>query len=71
VCLVHLVARLRRGGYRLLDAQFVTRHLQSFGAIEIDRALYQTLLAEALQREPGDDAWSGPLAGDEAVRLAR
>ena len=48
VALCHLVARLRRGGYRLLDTQFVTEHLTQFGAIEIPRAEYQVLLADAL-----------------------
>jgi leucyl/phenylalanyl-tRNA--protein transferase len=46
--LVHLVARLRHGGFRLLDAQFVTDHLKQFGAVEIPRAEYQKRLAEAL-----------------------
>jgi len=49
VALVHLVARLRLGGYRLLDTQFLTPHLAQFGAIEIPRARYQRLLAEALR----------------------
>lgn len=49
VALVHLVARLRFGGYRLLDTQFVTPHLAQFGAIEISRARYHRLLAEALR----------------------
>ena len=49
VALVHLVARLRLGGYRLLDTQFVTPHLAQFGAVEITRARYRRLLAEALR----------------------
>jgi leucyl/phenylalanyl-tRNA--protein transferase len=49
VALVHLVARLRLGGYRLLDTQFVTPHLAQFGAIEISRVRYHRLLAEALR----------------------
>jgi len=49
VALVDLVARLRRGGYRLLDTQFVTPHLAQFGAIEISRGRYHRLLAEALR----------------------
>ncbi|HEY3911374.1 MAG TPA: leucyl/phenylalanyl-tRNA--protein transferase [Stellaceae bacterium] len=48
VALVHLVARLRLGGYRLLDTQFLTPHLARFGAIEISRARYHRLLASAL-----------------------
>jgi leucyl/phenylalanyl-tRNA--protein transferase len=49
VALAHLVARLVRGGYHLLDTQFVTEHLQRFGAIEISRARYRHLLAGALK----------------------
>jgi leucyl/phenylalanyl-tRNA--protein transferase len=48
VALVHLVARLRLGGYRLLDTQFVTSHLAQFGAAEIPRDLYKQRLAEAV-----------------------
>lgn len=53
IALVHLVARLRHGGFRLLDTQFVTEHLQSLGAIEISRVAYQRLLDEAV-RTPAD-----------------
>src|SRR5262249_12480759 len=49
VALVHLVARLRRGGFMLLDTQFVTKHLERFGAIEISRDLYRKHLTEALK----------------------
>jgi leucyl/phenylalanyl-tRNA--protein transferase len=48
VALVHLAARLRLGGYRLLDTQFLTPHLARFGGIEVSRARYHRLLAEAL-----------------------
>jgi leucyl/phenylalanyl-tRNA---protein transferase len=48
VALVHLVARLRLGGYPLLDTQFLTPHLAQFGGTEISRARYRRLLAEAL-----------------------
>ena len=48
VALVHLVARLRLGGYRLLDTQFLTPHLASFGGVEITRGRYHRLLADAL-----------------------
>lgn len=50
VALVHLVARLAKGGFRLLDTQFVTEHLARFGAVEVPRAAYRTLLSEALDR---------------------
>ena len=48
VSLVHLVARLKKGGFRLLDTQFVTRHLSQFGAVELPRGGYRSLLAGAL-----------------------
>jgi leucyl/phenylalanyl-tRNA--protein transferase len=48
VALVHLIGRLRLGGYRMLDTQFLTEHLASFGAMEIERDDYHRLLAEAL-----------------------
>ena len=50
VALVHLVARLRLGGFRLLDAQFVTPHLASLGAVEISRAEYRARLARGDRR---------------------
>lgn len=50
IALVHLVARLRAGGFTLLDSQFITDHLRQFGAEEIPREAYQTLLADALRR---------------------
>lgn len=49
VALVHLVARLNAGGYRLLDSQFLTPHLARFGGIEISRARYRRFLTEALR----------------------
>lgn len=51
MALVHLVERLRAGGYMLLDTQFVTPHLASFGGIEIPREDYELRLSEALQHE--------------------
>ena len=54
VALAHLVGRLREGGYRLLDAQFMTEHLTQFGAMEISRALYRRRLGEALAVEGAD-----------------
>jgi leucyl/phenylalanyl-tRNA--protein transferase len=47
VALVHLVARLRLGGFTLLDTQFVTAHLTQFGACEVPRDTYKTLLEDA------------------------
>lgn len=49
--LVALVERLRAGGFTLLDTQWITPHLQQFGACEIPQANYHQLLAEALERD--------------------
>src|SRR5258708_2699379 len=51
VALVHLVARLRCGGFQLLDTQFVTGHLHRFGAIEIPRREYHAPLPAALRQQ--------------------
>ena len=51
VALVHLVRRLRRGGFTLLDTQYSTPHLEQFGVVEIPRATYEDRLASALARE--------------------
>lgn len=48
VALVHLVHRLRAGGFQLLDTQFTTAHLERFGVIEIARADYAELLRGAI-----------------------
>jgi len=48
VALVHLVGRLKIAGFRLLDTQFVTEHLEQFGAIEIPRDDYHAQLERAL-----------------------
>lgn len=61
VALAHLVARLRLGGFRLLDCQFLTPHLASLGAIEIGREDYVSLLDGALG--VGAGAGSGPTPG--------
>jgi len=71
VALVHLVARLITGRFVLLDAQYVTEHLRSFGAVEIPRRRYRTLLDKATKGEadfrklPVDP----PTRGAEALRI--
>ena len=63
VALAWLVARLRAGGYTLLDCQFQTPHLSSLGAVEITRADYMVLLGEALEGVIGGaSAVSGALS---------
>src|ERR1700751_5086330 len=69
VALVHLVARLSAGGFELLDTQYVTEHLRTFGAIEIPRRRYTGLLDKALLGE-ADFAALGvgqPVAGAHAL----
>ena len=56
--LVHLVARLRLGGFTLLDTQFVTAHLAQFGAEEIPREDYKRLLVAAVDRRA---SWSASM----------
>jgi leucyl/phenylalanyl-tRNA---protein transferase len=72
IALVHLVARLRAGGFVLLDAQFVTDHLKRFGAIEVSRRQYHRLLEQALGAGGRFDALrpDEPLSGREALALA-
>ncbi|MGE5501771.1 MAG: leucyl/phenylalanyl-tRNA--protein transferase, partial [Ignavibacteriales bacterium] len=65
VALVHLAARLIVGGFRLLDAQFMTEHLAQFGAREIGRDEYRRRLALALEV----DADFYRFAGDGAAVL--
>lgn len=67
VALVHLIARLKRGGFKLLDAQFLTSHLAQFGALEVTRDDYVEILDDALRLEaefPGRDV---RLSGAEAL----
>jgi leucyl/phenylalanyl-tRNA--protein transferase len=56
VALVHLVARLIAGGFVLLDTQYVTDHLMSFGAVEVPRSRYRKLLSAALDDGGAFDA---------------
>ena len=67
VALVHLVARLRLGGFTLLDTQFLTGHLAQFGAHELPRALYKARLAEAVVH---DARWVEPDAPTLASAFA-
>ena len=70
VALVHLVARLRLGGWTLLDAQFMTAHLSRFGAIETPQAAYLRRLKAALAVQPDDASLALPMSGAEAVDRA-
>lgn len=67
VALVHLVARLKIGGFTLLDAQFHTPHLNQFGAEEIRREIYRERLDRALQSEGDWSAAPPSLSGEAAM----
>jgi leucyl/phenylalanyl-tRNA--protein transferase len=72
VALVHLVARLIFGGFELLDTQYVTEHLKSFGAVEIPRRRYTTLLDRAIKGQPADFMKlpiDRPIPGAEALAI--
>ena len=62
VALAHLVARLRVGGFKLLDCQFQTAHLHSLGAVEIDKKAYSAVLGAAVST--GGSAAAASASGD-------
>lgn len=68
--LVHLAARLRFGGFKLLDAQFTTPHLLQFGAQTLPRRVFQDLLSVALQTRADFSALAEDTRGAELVRIA-
>jgi leucyl/phenylalanyl-tRNA--protein transferase len=73
VALVHLVARLIAGGFVLLDTQYVTEHLRTFGATEVPQRRYRAMLDEALAgiadffALPADR----PISGEETLSWIR
>ncbi|CCE04351.1 leucyl, phenylalanyl-tRNA-protein transferase [Bradyrhizobium sp. STM 3843] len=72
VALVHLVARLIAGGFELLDTQYVTEHLKTFGALEIPRRRYTALLERALIGPAANFArlpLNRPISGAEALAI--
>jgi leucyl/phenylalanyl-tRNA--protein transferase len=73
IALVHLVARLRAGGYRLLDTQYVTDHLKTFGAVEVSQRRYHRMLEDAITGDADFDALplDRPLSGAKALGLLK
>lgn len=73
VALAHLIARLRAGGFRLLDTQFMTPHLASLGAVEIPREAYHRALELALAVAADFYAWptEAPISGAQALSALR
>lgn len=68
VALVHLVARLKAGKFRLLDSQFVTDHLRQFGSVEISRADYRRLLSQAIKAEADYGALPSSVSGSRSLQ---
>lgn len=69
IALAWLVARLRRGGFTLLDTQFTTPHLESLGARAVPRAHYLDLLDRALNRRGNFYSLEADAAPDDVVQL--
>jgi leucyl/phenylalanyl-tRNA---protein transferase len=71
IALVHLIARLKAGGYRMLDTQFVTDHLRNFGALEVPKRRYHRMLEEALVGEGNFGALplDKPVRGEDALAI--
>ena len=65
IALTYLVSRLRVGGFKLFDTQFLTDHLASLGAIEISRVSYQQALQDALEVEANFHRQSLEVSGDQ------
>jgi leucyl/phenylalanyl-tRNA--protein transferase len=70
IALVHLVARLKLGGFELLDTQFLTDHLKMFGATEVPQERYGRLLARAIRGGADMSVFRRALTGPEAIKLA-
>jgi leucyl/phenylalanyl-tRNA--protein transferase len=69
--LVHLAARLKRGGFKLLDAQFITPHLEQFGAQTLPRRIFHALLGAALETHGDFRALPVETKGAELVESLR
>ncbi|RDV05537.1 leucyl/phenylalanyl-tRNA--protein transferase [Undibacter mobilis] len=71
IALVHLIARLKAGGFTLCDTQYVTEHLRSFGAVEVPKKRYHKLLEEALIGTADFAALPAdrPISGAEALAI--
>jgi leucyl/phenylalanyl-tRNA---protein transferase len=70
VALVHLVARLKAGGFQLLDAQFTTPHLETLGARTVSRADYHVLLERAIDQDADFFKFTGDRDPETVLRLA-
>ena len=73
VAFVHLAARLRAGRFQLLDAQFLTSHLATLGAVEVPRADYLALLSPAVAGDADWSVWPGDrsIPGEQVLAALR
>ena len=69
VALVHLVARLKNGGFQLLDTQFTTPHLEQFGVCEVSREEFHSMLEAAMLSQADFSLGGEVLQGAEALQL--
>ncbi len=69
IALVHLVARLKAGGYALLDCQFQTDHLRQFGVTEIPRDAYRKQLKKAIELKGDFYELPGHTSGKVALEV--
>jgi leucyl/phenylalanyl-tRNA--protein transferase len=71
IALVHLIARLKAGGFTLCDTQYVTDHLRTFGAVEVPKKRYHKLLEDALNGTADFAALpiDRPVSGAEALAI--
>ncbi len=69
VALVHLAARLRHGGFKLLDAQFTTPHLEQFNAQTLPRRIFQSLLGVALETNANFAALPVETKGNDLISI--
>jgi leucyl/phenylalanyl-tRNA--protein transferase len=67
--LIHLAARLRFGGFKLLDAQFITPHLTQFGAETLPRRIFHALLGAALEAPADFGALAEDASGAEVLAI--
>lgn len=70
VAFVHLIARLKAGGFRLLDTQFVTEHLAKFGARAVPRGRYQDMLDSAIRKDADWEALGDDASAQDVVQLS-
>jgi leucyl/phenylalanyl-tRNA--protein transferase len=69
--LTHLAARLKHGGFKLLDAQFITPHLEQFGAQTLPRRIFQSLLGLALEARADFSALPENTSGAELLQILK